>query len=62
MKMIYPERGYLNSEATNSWCCNVQIIPMRGKCRAGAEQARGRYRQLTIWNININCMCQTVRY
>lgn len=41
MKMICPERGYLNPEATNSWYCNVQIIPMRGKCRAGAE--RGRY-------------------
>lgn len=46
MKMICPERGCLNSEATNSWCCKVQIIPMRGKCRAGAERVRGRYRQI----------------
>lgn len=40
MKMICPERGYLNSEASNSWCCNVQIIPMRGKCGVGAERER----------------------
>lgn len=46
MKMICPERGYLNSEATSSWYCNVQIIPMRGKRRAGAERVRGRYRQI----------------
>lgn len=43
MKMIGPEHGYLNSEATNSWCCNVQIIPIRRKCRAGAERGRGGY-------------------
>lgn len=46
MKMIRPEHGYLNSEATNSWCCNVQIIPIRRKCRAGAGRGRGRYRQI----------------
>lgn len=43
MKMICPEHGYLNSEATNSWCCNVQIIPIRRKRRAGAERGRGGY-------------------
>lgn len=43
MKMIYPGPGYLNSEATNSWCCNVQIIPIRRKRRAGAERGRGGY-------------------
>lgn len=40
MKMICPQGGYLNSEGTNSWCCNVQIILMRGKCKAGAERGR----------------------
>lgn len=43
MKMIDLEHGYLNSEATNSWCRNVQIIPIRRKCRAGAERGRGGY-------------------
>ncbi len=43
MKMIDPEYGNLNSEATNSWCCKVQIIPIRRKCRAGAERGRGGY-------------------
>lgn len=46
MKMIRLERGSLNPEAINSWCCNVQIFPMRGKCREGAERVRGRYRQI----------------
>lgn len=40
MKMIYPERGYLNSEASNSWSGNVQIIPIRRKCGSGAERVR----------------------
>lgn len=43
MKMICPERGCLHTEATNSWCCNVQIIPIRRKCMAGAERWRGGY-------------------
>lgn len=43
MKMICPEHGYLDSEAINSWCCNVQIIPIRRKRRAGAERGRGGY-------------------
>lgn len=43
MKMIYPERGYLNSEASSSWSGNVQIIPIRRKCGAGAERVRGEY-------------------
>ncbi len=43
MKMIRPEHGYLNSEAINSWCYNVQIIPIRRKCRAGAERGRSGY-------------------
>lgn len=42
MKITRPEHGYLNSEATNSWCCNVQIIPIRRKCRVGAERMRVR--------------------
>lgn len=46
MKMIYPGRGYLNSEATISWSGNVQIIPIRCKYRAGAGRGRGRYRQI----------------
>lgn len=46
MKTICQERGYLNLEDTNSWCCNVQIIPIRGKCRAGVERGRGRYWQI----------------
>lgn len=46
MKMTWPERGHLNPEDTNSWCCNVQIIPMRSKCRAGEERGRDRYRQI----------------
>lgn len=46
MKMICPEHGYLNPEAINSWCCNVQIIPIRRKCRAGAERGRGGYWQI----------------
>lgn len=54
MKMIHPESGYLNPEANNSWCCNVQIIPMRGKCRAGTERVRGRYRQID----NMKHICQ----
>lgn len=41
MKMIYPERGYLNPEATNSWCCNVQIIPMWRKYEVGAGRIWG---------------------
>lgn len=54
MKMICPERDYLNPEVTNSWCCKVQIIPMRGKCRVGAERVRGRYRQID----NMKRKCQ----
>ena len=46
MKKVYPERSRLNSEATNSWCSNVQIIPMRSKCRAGTDRVLGRYRQI----------------
>lgn len=46
MKMICPGHGYLNSEATDSWCCNVQIIPIWRKCGAGAWRGRGRYRQI----------------
>lgn len=41
MKMICPVGDYLNTEDTNPWCCNVQIIPMRGKCKAGTERGRG---------------------
>lgn len=43
MKMICPERDRLNQAAGCLSCRNVQIIPMRGKCRAGAERVRGRY-------------------
>lgn len=43
MKSIYPGRGYLNSEASNSWSCNVQIIPIRRKCGVGAERVLGEY-------------------
>lgn len=43
MKMIYLERGSLNPEATISWSGNVQIIPIRRKCGAGAERVRGEY-------------------
>lgn len=43
MKMIYPERGSLNSKATISWSGNVQIIPIRRKCGAGAERVWGEY-------------------
>lgn len=46
MKMICPERDRLNQAAGCLSCRNVQIIPMRGKCRAGAERVRGRYRQI----------------
>lgn len=42
MKMIYPERDYLNSEASNSWSGNVQIIPIRRKCWADTERVRVR--------------------
>lgn len=40
MEMICPERGSLNPEATISWSGNVQIIPIRRKCREGAERVR----------------------
>lgn len=40
MKMICPERGPLNPEASISWSGNVQIIPIRRKCGAGAEWVR----------------------
>lgn len=40
MKMIRPEHGYLNSEASNSWSGNVQIIPIRRKYGAGTEWVR----------------------
>ena len=54
MKMIYPERDYLNLEASNSWSGNVQIIPIRRKYRAGAERVRGEY-----WLIdNMKHICQ----
>lgn len=46
MKMICPERGSLNPEATISWSGNVQIIPIRRKCGVGAERVRGRYRRI----------------
>ena len=43
MKMICPERGSLNPEATISWFGKVQIIPIRRKGGAGAERVRGEY-------------------
>lgn len=43
MKMIYPERGFRIQEATNSRCCNVQIIPIRRKYGVSAEWGRGEY-------------------
>ncbi len=46
MKMICPEHDHLNSEAINSWCCNVQIIPRRRKYGTGTERVRCRYRQI----------------
>lgn len=54
MKLIRPERGYLNSEASNSWSGNVQIIPIRRKYGAGTEWVRGRYRQID----NMKHICQ----
>ena len=46
MKKVYPERSRLIPGTNISVCRNVQIISMRGKCRAGAERVRGRYRQI----------------
>lgn len=46
MKNICPKGGCLLQASTNPSCRNVQIIMMRGKCRAGAERVRGRYRQI----------------
>lgn len=40
MKKIRSEQGYLNSEASNSWSGNVQIIPIRRKYGAGTEWVR----------------------
>lgn len=40
MKMIYPECGYLNPGASNSWSGNVQIIPIRRKYEVGTERVR----------------------
>lgn len=41
MKMICPERGYLNQAAGTLSCHNVQIIPIRRKCDAGAARIWG---------------------
>lgn len=46
MKMICPEPGFLNQAAAALSCHNVQIIPIRRKCRAGAWRGRGRYWQI----------------
>lgn len=46
MKMICPERGFLNPESTISRSGNVQIIPIRRKYGAGARRGRGGYRQI----------------
>lgn len=46
MKMICPEPSYLNQAAATLSCRNVQIIPIRRKCRAGAWRGWGRYRQI----------------
>lgn len=43
MKMICSECGYLNSEASNSWSGNVQIIPIRSGYGVGTERIRGEY-------------------
>lgn len=40
MKMICPECGSLNPEATISWSGNVQIIPIQRKCEVGVEWVR----------------------
>lgn len=54
IKMIWPEHGHLDPEATNSWCRNVQIIPERRKYGAGTERVRCRYRQID----NMKHICQ----
>lgn len=41
MKMIRPECGYLNRAAGTLSCRNVQIIPIRRKCGAGAARIWG---------------------
>lgn len=43
MKMICPECGSLNPEATISWSGNVQIIQIWCKYGAGTERVRGEY-------------------
>lgn len=54
MKMICPECGYLNPEASNSWSGNVQIIPIRRKYEVGTERVRGEYWQID----NMKHICQ----
>lgn len=43
MKSIKPEHGLLNQASATLSCHNVQIIPIRRKCGAGAERVRGEY-------------------
>lgn len=54
MKMIYPDSGSLNPEATISCFGNVQIIPIRRKYEVGTERVRCRNRQID----NMKHICQ----